>query len=64
LNTFVDVGRAICGDDAYYVYNFTGTMNLFIADIYAGYTASQNLFDYQSPLNTKLAILSLEVEKM
>lgn len=63
-NTFVDVGRAICGDDSYYIYNFSSNMELFIADIYAGYTASQNLFDYQSPLNTKLAILSLEVEKM
>jgi hypothetical protein len=62
---FGDIGRATnVSNDTEYIYNFDGTMPLFVADIYQGYLGAQTFFDFQPPARTLICVLSLEVEKM
>ena len=64
-NFFPDVGRATnVSNDCDYVYNFDGTMPLFIADLYDGWINNQSFFQPVPPPRAYLAILSLSIEKM
>ena len=65
LNNIGDVGRATnVSNDCEYIYNFDGTMSLFIGDLYDGYLNFQTFSDPTPPARALIAVLSLEVEQM
>jgi hypothetical protein len=64
-NDLGDVGRCTSvSNDVDYIYNFNGTMPLFIADLFPGYIGTQTFFSPVEPARTYMCVLSLEVEKM
>lgn len=52
------------GLDTEYVYNFTGTMELYINDMYNGLVSSQTLFQIDNPQKTNVIVISMEVMKL
>jgi len=52
------------GLDTEYVYNFTGTMELYVNDMYEQLVASQTLFTNTNPIKTNVVTISLEVTKL
>lgn len=64
-NDLGDVGRATgVSNDCEYVYNFNGTMPLFIGDLFPNYIGAQTFYNPVEPARSYMCVLSLEVEKM
>lgn len=52
------------GLDTEYVYNFTGTMDLFVNDMYTGLNGANTIFQLDTPPSTNVVTISMEVTKL